>query len=209
MRFRNPAARGASAFTCGLPQTLKPALLAVQFRLIFHKLVCSFLASKMLEPRRECLFVKSMLTAIFGLRNAAAATPRCESTTTRVWLWRRHQSGTSIDHEGRIIKQGDVAVREALCEAAASFCCGSGNGRHCVRGACGSPSGRVCCAIVAVARKLASILHRMWVSETDFYVRLRCQGHATTAIESGAVTAAGSRRISAGVAASMLGRSKG
>jgi len=28
---------------------------------------------------------------------------------------------------------------------------------------------------VAVARKLASILHRMWVSETDFHVRLRCQ----------------------------------
>jgi transposase len=25
-------------------------------------------------------------------------------------------------------------------------------------------------AIVAVARKLASILHRMWVSETDFHV---------------------------------------
>jgi len=26
------------------------------------------------------------------------------------------------------------------------------------------------CAIVAVARKLASILHRMWVSEADFHV---------------------------------------
>lgn len=26
------------------------------------------------------------------------------------------------------------------------------------------------CAIVAVARKLLSILHRMWVSETDFHV---------------------------------------
>jgi len=34
---------------------------------------------------------------------------------------RRHQSGTSIDYEGRISKQGDVAVREALCEAAASL----------------------------------------------------------------------------------------
>ena len=33
---------------------------------------------------------------------------------------RRHQSGTSIDYEGRISKQDDVAVREALCEAAAS-----------------------------------------------------------------------------------------
>jgi transposase len=34
---------------------------------------------------------------------------------------RRHQSGTSIDYEGRISKQGDVSVREALCEAAASL----------------------------------------------------------------------------------------
>ena len=51
---------------------LLTALLAAQFRLIFHKLACSFLASKMLEPARECLLVKSMLTAIFCLRNAAA-----------------------------------------------------------------------------------------------------------------------------------------
>jgi transposase len=34
---------------------------------------------------------------------------------------RRHQSATSIDFEGRITKQGDVNVREALCEAAASL----------------------------------------------------------------------------------------
>ncbi|TMK48150.1 MAG: IS110 family transposase [Alphaproteobacteria bacterium] len=34
---------------------------------------------------------------------------------------RRHQSGTSIDYEGRISKQGHVAVREAPCEAAASL----------------------------------------------------------------------------------------
>ena len=52
------------------------------------------------DPRR---FARSqMVGAHFGL------TPR------------RHQPGTSIDHEGRISKQGDVAVGEALCEAAAS-----------------------------------------------------------------------------------------
>jgi transposase len=28
------------------------------------------------------------------------------------------------------------------------------------------------CAIVAVARKLAGVLHRTWVSETDFHVGL-------------------------------------
>jgi transposase len=34
---------------------------------------------------------------------------------------RRHQFGTSIDYEGRITKQGDVNVRESLCEATASL----------------------------------------------------------------------------------------
>jgi hypothetical protein len=51
---------------------LLTALLAAQFRLICHNLACRFLASKMLEPARECLLVKSKLTAVFGLRNAAA-----------------------------------------------------------------------------------------------------------------------------------------
>ncbi|UPJ50928.1 hypothetical protein IVB30_05985 [Bradyrhizobium sp. 200] len=51
---------------------LLTTLFATQFRPIFHKLACSFLASKMLEPARESLFVKSMLTAIIGLRSAAA-----------------------------------------------------------------------------------------------------------------------------------------
>jgi hypothetical protein len=45
-------------------------LLTAQFGLIFRKLACN--ASKMREPARECLFGKPMLTAIFGLRNAAA-----------------------------------------------------------------------------------------------------------------------------------------
>nr|WP_309493994.1 transposase [Bradyrhizobium arachidis] len=50
-------------------------------------------------------------------------------------------------NDARISKQGDVAVREALCEAAASLlAAGSGNGRHCERGACGSPNDRACCA---------------------------------------------------------------
>jgi hypothetical protein len=32
------------------------------------------------------------------------------------------------------------------------------------------------CAIVAVARKLSGIQHRMWISESDFKGRLRRQG---------------------------------
>lgn len=84
---------------------------------------------------------------------------------------RRLQSGTSIDYEGRITKQGDVNVREALCEAAASLLLRvrrwSALRAWRLRVAKRSS---ILCAIVAVARKLAGILHRMWISETDFNV---------------------------------------
>jgi transposase len=80
---------------------------------------------------------------------------------------RRHQSGTSIDSEGRISKQGDVAVREALCEAAASLLL-RGRKWSALRawGLRIAKRSSMLCAIVAVARKLARILHRMWLSET-------------------------------------------
>jgi transposase len=84
---------------------------------------------------------------------------------------RRHQSGTEIDYEGRITKQGDVSVREALCEAAASLLLR-------VRkwsalrawGLRVAKRSSMLCAIVAVARKLAGILHRMWIDGSDFKV---------------------------------------
>ena len=82
---------------------------------------------------------------------------------------KRHQSGTSIDHEGRITKQGDATVREALCEAAGSLLM-----RVRTWSALRAWGLRIAkrtnmmCAIVAVARKLAGILHRMWIEETDF-----------------------------------------
>ena len=84
---------------------------------------------------------------------------------------RRHQSGTSIDYEGRITKQGDVNVREALCEAAASLLLRVR--KWSALRAWGlriAKRSSMLCAIVAVARKLAGILHRMWISETDFQV---------------------------------------
>src|SRR5882724_2078221 len=59
---------------------------------------------------------------------------------------KRHQSGTSIDYEGRITKQGDVNVREALCEAAASLLLRVRKWSALRAWACGSPNGRVCCA---------------------------------------------------------------
>jgi transposase len=75
---------------------------------------------------------------------------------------RRHQSSTSIDFEGRITKQGDANVREALCEAAASLLMRVR--RWPALRAWGLRVAKrtsMLCAIVAVARKLAGILRRM------------------------------------------------
>jgi transposase len=80
---------------------------------------------------------------------------------------RRHQSGTSIDYEGRISKQGDVAVREAAASLLLRVRKWSALRAWGLRIAKRSS---MLCAITAVARKLASILHRMWISETDFRV---------------------------------------
>ena len=73
--------------------------------------------------------------------------------------------------EGRITKQGDVSVREALYEAATSLLLR-------VRkwsalrawGLRVAKRSSMLCAIVAVARKLAGILHRMWIDGSDFKV---------------------------------------
>jgi transposase len=84
---------------------------------------------------------------------------------------RRHQSGTSIDYEGRITKQGDVSVREALCEAAASLLLRVRKwSALCAWGLRVAKRSSMLCAIVAVARKLAGILHRMWIDGSDFKI---------------------------------------
>jgi hypothetical protein len=65
------------------------------------------------------------------------------------------------------------------------------------------------CAIVAVARKLSGILHRMWISESDFRGRLRCQGNAEAETETGAVIQCVNDELSAvSSAASLLKRSQ-
>jgi transposase len=82
---------------------------------------------------------------------------------------RRHQSGTSVDFAGHISKQGDFDVRESLCEAAASLLLRVK--RWSALKAWGMKIAKrasMMCAIVAVARKLAAILHRMWVDGTEF-----------------------------------------
>ena len=71
----------------------------------------------------------------------------------------------------QITKQGDVNVREARCEAAASLLLRVR--KWSALRAWGpriAKRSSMLCAIVAVARKLAGILHRMWISETDFQI---------------------------------------
>ncbi len=83
--------------------------------------------------------------------------------TTRRW-----QSGT-IDRAGRITKQGDREVRTVMCEAAASLLLRSR--RWCSIKAWGLRLAKrtsMMNAIVAVARKLAVILHKMWIEGTTF-----------------------------------------
>lgn len=82
---------------------------------------------------------------------------------------RKYQSGTSVDWGGRISKMGDINTRGALCEAAASLILRVH--RYCALKAWAlkiAKRSSTKCAIVAVARKLAVILHRMWIDGTEF-----------------------------------------
>ena len=81
-----------------------------------------------------------------------------------------HQSGT-IDIEGHITKRGDADVRTALCEAAASLLMRVKKwsalkawGLRILQ------RSSMMNAIVAVARKLAVILHRIWLDQSDFRI---------------------------------------
>jgi transposase len=81
---------------------------------------------------------------------------------------RRFQSG-GTDYSGRISKMGDCAVRSALYEAA--FVMLNVSKSKCALRTWGlrlrSEKG-MGAACVACARKLAVILHRMWITERDF-----------------------------------------
>jgi len=81
---------------------------------------------------------------------------------------RRHQSG-EIDYDGGISKSGDTMLRVMLYEAAQSLLTHSGKWSWLkawgIRVAQRRGMRR---AIVAVARRLAVILHRMWVDGTEF-----------------------------------------
>ena len=81
---------------------------------------------------------------------------------------RRHASGET-DHSGRVSKCGDAMMRTALFEGAqALLVCTK---KWCSLKAWGMGIARrrgMKRAIVAVARKLAVVLHRMWVDGTEF-----------------------------------------
>ena len=83
---------------------------------------------------------------------------------------RRWQSGTSIDVQGRISKAGDPDVRRALYEAASALL--TRFKRHDKVKTWGMSIAKRAChrkACVAVARKLAVIMHAMWIDGT-FYI---------------------------------------
>ena len=83
---------------------------------------------------------------------------------------RRWQSGTSIDVKGRISKAGDADVRRALYEAASALMTRF-KGKDDLKTWGAALAKRSCHrkAVVAVARKLAVIMHAMWNAGT-FYV---------------------------------------
>jgi len=81
---------------------------------------------------------------------------------------RRHQSGET-DNPGRISKAGDPVVRQALYTAAHALMTRSD--AFSTLKAWGLRLAKTRGhrrAVIAVARKLAVILHRMWVQDTDF-----------------------------------------
>ena len=81
---------------------------------------------------------------------------------------RRHQSG-EIDYDGAVSKCGDVTLRAMLYEAAQSMLTHSQKWSWLKAWAMRVAQRRgMRRAIVALARRLAVILHRMWVDGTDF-----------------------------------------
>ena len=90
---------------------------------------------------------------------------------------RREQSGTSVDRDGHISRAGDGEVRTALYEAASAMMIRSQ--QHCAVKAWGL---RVAAkrghkrAVVAVARKLAVIMHRMWLDGSEFRFSANTEG---------------------------------
>ena len=81
---------------------------------------------------------------------------------------RRHQSG-EIDYDGSVSKSGDTMLRTMLYEAAQSLLIHPGKWSWLKAWGLRVAQRRgMRRAIVAVARRLAVVLHRMWVDGTEF-----------------------------------------
>lgn len=94
---------------------------------------------------------------------------------------RRWQSGTSIDTQGRISKAGDPDVRRALNEAASALMTRfKRKDKLKTWGQTLTKRGSHRKAVVAVARKLAVIMHAMWTDGT-FYQGASGTDEATVA----------------------------
>lgn len=104
---------------------------------------------------------------------------------------RRWQSGTSIDVQGRISKAGDPDVRRALYEAASALLTRF-KGKDKLRSWGLALAKRGCQrkAVVAVARKLAVIMHAMWTDGTVY-----CGDHGADAADVSARAATKDRRL--------------
>ena len=106
----------------------------------------------------------SMTSALRAIANGRGAFwPDAEATPVR----NIHRLRGAYQEAGRRCRSG------ALCEAAASLLLRVKTWSALrAWGLRIAKRSSMLCAIVVVARKLASILHRMWVSETDFHVGL-------------------------------------
>ncbi|MER9059942.1 transposase [Mesorhizobium sp. M0698] len=71
-------------------------------------------------------------------------------------------------HWARIAKQGDMTAHESLCEAAAMLLRSRRGSTLKAWGLKIAKKRSMLCAITAVARKLAAILHRMWLDGSVF-----------------------------------------
>jgi transposase len=93
---------------------------------------------------------------------------------------KRWQSGSSIDIKGRISKAGDPDVRAALYEAASAMLTRF-KGKTALK-TWGEKIAKRCHrkGIVAVARKLAVVMHAMWRDGTEYADRPPTQGPAAT-----------------------------
>ena len=125
------------------------------------------LAAICIETRRMKGATAAM--AVKTDRNDARAIAHSRDIGPHFGLIPRKYASGEIDRNGSITKAGDGAVREALVQAALTLL--TRNRRWCALKAWGMAVAKrrgLQRAIVAVARKLAIILHRIWIDGTTF-----------------------------------------